>query len=98
MAAEIQERNELTAILETEREQWGAQAEAVFGGEELEGNPHLRGITILLVAGVQYLLVRARKIRVFGGLDLKSDADWEKLKGSVRAMAKQVVGPSTSSG
>jgi AcrR family transcriptional regulator len=92
MAAEIQERNELTAILEREREQWGAQAEAVFGGEEFERSPHLRGITLLLVAGVQYLLIRARRIRVFGGLDLESDADWGKLKGSVRAMARQVLG------
>lgn len=91
MAAEIQERNELTAILEEEREQWGAQAEAVFGGEQFASRPYLKGITLLLVAGVQYLLIRARKIRVFGGLDLKSDGDWEKLKGSVRAMAKQVL-------
>jgi hypothetical protein len=91
MAAEIQKRNELTAILEHEREQWGAQAEAVFGGEEFERSPHLRGITLLLVAGVQYLLIRAREIRVFGGLDLRQDGDWEKLKGSVRAMAKLVL-------
>lgn len=92
MAAEIQQRNQLTAILEHEREQWGAQAETVFGGKVLENSPHLRGITLLLVAGVQYLLIRARKIRVFGGLDLRSDGDWKKLKGSVRAMAKQVLG------
>jgi AcrR family transcriptional regulator len=91
MAAEIQERNELTAILEEEREQWGAQAEAIFGGEQFESRPQLKGITLLLVAGVQYLLIRARKIRMFGGLDLKSDGDWEKLKGSVRTMAKQVL-------
>jgi AcrR family transcriptional regulator len=69
MAAENQERNELTAILEHEREQWGAQAEAVFDSEEFETRPHLRGITLLLVAGVQYLLIRARKIRMFGGLE-----------------------------
>lgn len=92
VAAEIHERNELTAILEEEREQWGAKAEAVFGGDELERNPHLRGITLLLVAGVQYLLIRARKIRVFGGLDLGSDGDWGKLKNSVRAVAKRVLG------
>lgn len=91
MAAEIQDRNELTAILEHEREQWGAQAEAVFGGDELESRPHLREMTLLLVAGVQYLLIRARKIRVFGGLDVKSDSDWEKLKGSIRAMATELL-------
>ena len=91
LAAEIVERNELTAILETEREQWGAQAEALLGGEAFRRRPHLRGLTLLLVAGVQYLLVRARKIRVFGGLDLNSDAGWDALKASLRQSARSLL-------
>jgi AcrR family transcriptional regulator len=90
LAAEIVERNELTAVLEAEREQWGAQAEALFGGEEFRRRPQLRGITLLLLAGVQYLLVRSRTIRIFGGLDLRSDADWSGLKASLRVMAGQM--------
>ena len=39
MAAEITERNELTAILETERETWGAEAARVLGGDEWERRP-----------------------------------------------------------
>jgi AcrR family transcriptional regulator len=89
LAAEVVERNELTAILETEREQWGAQVEALFGGADFERAPQLRGITLLLVAGVMYLLVRARKIRVFGGIDLRSDAGWAALKAAVAGMAQQ---------
>jgi len=90
LAAEVVQRNELTAILETEREQWGAKAEALFGGNDFERRPHVRGLTLMLVAGVQYLLVRARTIRVFGGLDLRRDADWAALKTSVRATAAQL--------
>ena len=90
LAAEVVQRNELTAILETEREQWGAKAEALFGGDDFERRPHVRGLTLMLVAGVQYLLVRARTIRVFGGLDLRRDADWAALKTSVRATAAQL--------
>lgn len=93
LAAEIVERNELTAILETEREQWGAQAEALLGGEAFRRRPHLRGLTLLLVAGVQYLLVRARKIRVFGGIDLNSDAGWDALKAALRGAAQQLLPP-----
>ena len=89
LAAEIVERNELTAILETEREQWGAQAEALFGGDDLARAPQLRGITLLLVAGVMYLLVRARKIRIFGTIDLHTDAGWAALKAAVAGMAQQ---------
>lgn len=94
LAAEIVERNELTAILEAEREQWGAQAEALFGGADFERAPHLRGITLLLVAGVMYLLVRARKIRIFGAVDLHTDAGWAALKAAVAGMARQAfAGP-----
>jgi AcrR family transcriptional regulator len=82
LAAEIVTRNELTAILETEREEWGAQAEHRFG---------LRGVTLLLVAGVQYLLVRARTIRIFGALDLRSDAGWAALETSIAGLARQVL-------
>jgi AcrR family transcriptional regulator len=92
LAAETIERNELTAILEAEREQWGFQAEALFGGADFERAPQLRGITLLLVAGVMYLLVRARKIRIFGGIDLQSDAGWAALKASVAGMAQPMLG------
>ena len=92
LAAEIVERNELTAILEAEREEWGAQAEALFGGADFEQRPWLRGTTLMLVAGVQYLLVRARKIRVFGGLDLGSDEGWARIAGDLRTMARQCLG------
>ena len=90
LAAEIVERNELTAVLEAEREQWGAQAEALFGGEEFVRGPHLRGVTLLLVAGVQFLLVRSRTVSVFSGFDLRSDADWSAIKASLRVMAGQL--------
>jgi AcrR family transcriptional regulator len=91
LAAEIVERNELTAILEAEREQWGEQVEALFGGDDFRRAPQLRGLTLVLVAGVQYLLVRARTIRVFGGLDLKSDAGWAAIKASLRAAATPLL-------
>lgn len=87
LAAEVVERNELTAILETEREQWGEQAAQLLGAKEFAKRPELHGLTILLIAGVQYLLVRSRKIRIFGGIDITSDAGWATLKVAVRKMA-----------
>ena len=93
LAAEVVERNALTAILETEREQWGFGVERLLAGDEFTRRPELRGITLLLVAGVQYLLVRARKIRVFGGLDIASDEGWSFLKASVRSLALALFAP-----
>ena len=96
LAAEIVQRNELTAILETEREQWGEQASALLAsGPEFEARPELRGLTILLIAGVQYLLVRSRTIRIFGGIDVRTDAGWNVLKQSARALAQTLLGGDT---
>jgi len=90
LAAEVLERNELTAILEEQRETWGAQASQLLGAADLAQRPELRGLALLLVAGVQYLLVRSRKIRIFGGVDLRSDEGWDELKAAVRSMALRV--------
>lgn len=91
LAAEIVERNELTAILETEREQWGEQAARTLGGPEWLARPEVAPITLVLVAGIQYLLVRSRKIRVFGGIELRSDAGWNQIKAATRALAMQLL-------
>jgi len=91
LAAEIVERNDLTAILESERETWGEEASRLLAAGEFARRPALRGLTLLLVAGVQYLLVRSRKIRIFGGVDLKKDAGWDELKASIRLTALAVI-------
>jgi AcrR family transcriptional regulator len=93
LAAELVERNELTAILEAEREAWGEEAMRVLGGAELAARPHLQAVTLLLVAGVQYLLLRSRRIRIFGGVDVRSDAGWAQLKQSIRALARDAFAP-----
>ncbi|MBI5259130.1 MAG: TetR/AcrR family transcriptional regulator [Burkholderiales bacterium] len=87
LAGEVNERNELTALLEAEREQWGAEATRVLGGAEWSERPWLQGVTLLLVAGVQHLLLRSRQIRVFGGVDLRSDESWAALKHALRELA-----------
>ena len=91
LAAEIVERNALTAILETEREQWGAEAARLLGGDAFARHPEWQGLTILLVSGIQYLLLRSRKIRVFGGIELREDSGWAALKASIRSTAATVL-------
>ena len=91
LAAEIVERNDLTAILESEREAWGEEASRLLAAGEFARRPGLRGLTLLLVAGVQHLLVRSRKIRIFGGVDLRTDAGWNELKAAIRLAAIEVI-------
>jgi AcrR family transcriptional regulator len=90
LAGEMIERNELTAVLESEREQWGEQVARTLSKTEWTKHPHLYALTLLMIAGVQYLLVRSRKIRVFGGIDLRSDAGWDELKATIRKLAEQL--------
>ena len=93
LAAEVVERNALTAILESEREHWGEEASRLLGGKLFAERPELQGLTLLLIAGVQYLLVRSRKIRIFGGLDIQQDAGWAELKASIRKTAAILMNP-----
>ena len=90
LAAEVQQRNELTEILEAEREAWGDEATRVLGGAEFVQRPHLAVVTVLLVAGVQHLLLRGRQLRVFGGIDLHSDAGWAQIKAALAELARQL--------
>ena len=59
----------------------------MLGGKEFAARPELQGLTILLISGVQYLLLRSRRIRIFGGIDIQSDTGWAALKASVRKMS-----------
>jgi hypothetical protein len=36
-------------------------------------------------------MLRARRLRVFGGLDLQSDAAWDEIKQALRALAGQIM-------
>jgi len=92
LAAEVAEQHALATILEAEREAWGEEAARVLGGPAFASHPHLVATTLLLVAGVQYLLLRGRHTRVFGGIDLHSDAGWAQIKTSLRALALQLFG------
>jgi hypothetical protein len=92
LAAELVERNELAAVLESERERWGEEASRLLAAKEFSRRPELQGLTLLLIAGVQYLLLRSRKIRIFGGVDITSDAGWAELKAAIRKTAISVVG------
>jgi AcrR family transcriptional regulator len=91
LAAEVVQPTALTAILEAEREQWGEEVGQLLGGEAFAQRPELRGLTLLLVAGAQYLMVRSRGVRIFGGIDIRSDAGWAALKASVRQVAMTLL-------
>jgi AcrR family transcriptional regulator len=91
LAAEVAERNELTVILESQREAWGESvSRLLLGDEAFQSRPELQALTVLWIAGVQHLLVRSRSISIFGGIDIRSDAGWQTIKAAARKMAAQL--------
>jgi AcrR family transcriptional regulator len=92
LAAEASQPNELTAVLEAEREAWGHEAARLLGGREYAAHPYLAGVVLVLVAGLQFLLLRARHTPVFSGIDLSTDAGWSQIKAALRALAHSELG------
>lgn len=85
LAWELIERNEVTARLEDVRERRGlALMGALAAG--LPASVDLPAVSAILAGGVHYLLVRSRRIRVFNGIDLRTDEGWSRLTVAARAM------------
>ena len=47
----------------------------------------LAGLSAIVSSSTQYLLIRARKIRKYGGIDLQSDEGWEQIKQAMTRLA-----------
>ena len=89
LALETVARNELTEILEAVREAWGEKVSAALGVDDAVDPATLGALAVLAVAGAQYLLVRSRRTTIFGGIDITSDAGWDRLKATVRSVTRR---------
>lgn len=86
MAFETVTRNELTAILEDVRESRTMALVAALGVPP--GDDDLLAATALLSAGVSYLAVRARKIRLYSGVEIAGEEAWARLEASLARLAR----------
>ncbi len=82
LAMEITAPNELTATLDAAREKWGQDLAQRLAGDRLITSNWNINIS-LLVAGIQYLLLRARKTAVFSGMAIQEDDGWMEIKKSL---------------
>ena len=86
MVWELVERNALTAIMEEAREQLGLRLlETLFS--DVADAAGLRAMSAVMSAGVTYLALRRRKIRWYGGVDLRSDEGWADIAMAIGRMA-----------
>ena len=89
LAWETVERNELTAVLETVREESALQL--LKAAPSVSAGGDLAAVTALIGGAINYLLVRSRSIRWFNGVDLKSEAGWQRLEEAITAMCTGVL-------
>jgi hypothetical protein len=85
MAWELIERNELTAKLEAVRERRGLQLMKALA---FDAPPHVdvAAMSALFASSVHYLVLRARLIRVFNGVDLRAEEGWARLQNAALSM------------
>ncbi len=80
LAWETVVRNELTAVLESVREDWGRDLEARLRRHYPNVTADVSALMIIFTASIQYLFVRARTIRIYGGIELYGEHGWARLR------------------
>jgi AcrR family transcriptional regulator len=90
LAWEMIERNELTVELEAIRENTMTNFFEMFFQSANEG-PDIAAMGAIIGAGVSYLASRGRKIRFYNGIDLESEAGWQRLEGAIDTMIQGTI-------
>lgn len=86
LAWELIERSEVTTRLDEVRERRGLQLMKALAHDVPAGGVDVPTIAALFASSVHYLLLRARKVRVFGGIDLRTEEGWTRLEAAAMAM------------
>jgi hypothetical protein len=87
LAWEMIERNELTVELEAIRENTMMNFFEMFFHSANKG-PDIAAMGAIIGAGISYLVSRGRKIRFYNGIDLDSEAGWQRLEGAIDTMIR----------
>lgn len=89
LAWECSNRNALTVALERVREERGRELLVTL---EAAGVPALGDLGALFAAAINYLAVRGRDLRVFGGLPVHGDAAWDHIEELMLTVFRAVAG------
>jgi hypothetical protein len=85
MAWETVERNRLTAVTETEREEISRRiAETLL--DDLGSAPGVAGAYAIIGAAINYLAMRQRKIRIFSGVEIRTEEGWREMTRAIELM------------
>ena len=88
LAWELLERNELSKQLEDHRIR--TALEFFEHLDDLPGDEHLPAIMALMAGAVNYLIVKSRITRSASGIDLESDAGWDRINKGIDLLLKGI--------
>lgn len=90
LAWELTGRNEVTARLEEVRERRGLALTNALARDAPAGTD-VAALASVFAGAVHYLMLRARKIRLFNGIDLRTERGWARLEAAAKAMVLGAV-------
>lgn len=90
---ELSAENELTAAMARQREETGvAQTEALRSFLRARGvaeDLDVDALIALVTAGVFYLTLRSRQVETFNGVDLRSEAGWDRIASALTPLVSK---------
>jgi AcrR family transcriptional regulator len=99
IAAEPENRTPLVVALEEVRERRSLDLmKRIAARYDVPGGADIPALTALLAAAIDYLLARARSIRVYGGVEIKTPRDWERIFTTIDAMIDGALAPAHPKG
>lgn len=84
LAWEAVEDNALTRTLADIRENWGLRVIREVFPDAVDHPDDVLALANVLVAGFQYLMIRSRRSTYFGGVQLDTEAGWERIRQAIR--------------
>lgn len=99
IAAEPENRTPLVVALEEVRERRSLDLMTRIAARyDVPEGADIPALTALLAAAIDYLLARARSIRVYGGVEIKTPRNWERIFTTIDAMIDGALAPAHPKG
>lgn len=96
IAAEPENRTPLVVALEEVRERRSLDLlKNIAVRYDVPEGADISALTALLAAAIDYLLTRARSIRIYSGVEIKTPRDWERIFVTIDAMIDGALAPTS---
>lgn len=91
LAMEVNIANPLTAALDAAREEWGTEIARRLGSGTEFDIAEMNTAVALVSAGIQFVLIRARRTGVFSQIAITNDADWAVVRQHLAWLSRRLV-------